>query len=136
MLTGGTRDILDTADLFFPVAAYTVLSAVMSVSSHLAVQRNAFSTAVAAPKVCDGSTSSSIAERLSFATVYTSAKGRQLFLLYPNIGNHVYSYQWQTTTLAPGAASVVESGNDGTVAQTVHSLASIVEASAAETKRY
>ena len=65
----------------------------MSVSSHLAVQRNAFSTAQAAAKVCDGACSASIAERISAVRVATSQKGATAFALLPSITGHAWVYE-------------------------------------------
>lgn len=60
----------------------------MSLSNHLAVQRNAFSTAVAAAKVCDGRTPSSIAERSGFARSSNNQYGEQIIMLIPQIASH------------------------------------------------
>ena len=80
-----------TADVFL-YAVCTVPNAVMSVSSHLAVQRNAFSTAQAAAKVCDGICSASIAERLSNVQIVNSPKGQSAFLLMPSITGHAWTH--------------------------------------------
>lgn len=69
----------------------------MSVNAHLAVQRNAFSTAAAAAKVCDGKVSSSIAERSANAKSYNSPDGEQIFVLMPSIFNHEVRYVGTTT---------------------------------------
>lgn len=74
----------------------------MSLSAHLAVQRNAFSTAVAAPKVCDGATSSSLAERISHAGVFAAQQGSQTFVLIPSICGHILNIR----AAAAGSASV------------------------------
>ena len=65
----------------------------MSVNQHLAVQRNAFSTAAAAAKICDGRVSSSIAERSSRAASYNCALGEQIFILTPHICSHEHVFQ-------------------------------------------
>lgn len=69
----------------------------MSVNAHLAVQRNAFSTAAAAAKVCDGATSASIAERCANAASYNSPDGEQIFILQPSIFGHEVRYVGTTT---------------------------------------
>jgi len=76
----------------------------MSLSAHLAVQRNAFSTAVAAPKVCDGAVGASLAERISNAGIHASEQGQQTFLLMPTICGHVLNINNDTAgtvTLPP-----------------------------------
>lgn len=93
------EDTVDSPeDHILAVAVYTEQPVHMSVSSHLAVQRNAFSTAQAAAKVCDGATSASIAERIACVQVVTSTKGATAFALLPSITGHTWTYSAASTT--------------------------------------
>ena len=92
----------------------------MSVNSHLAVQRNAFSTAAAAAKVCDGAVSSSIAERQSVAVSFASAPGEQILMLMPDITNHYTVWSYRGNGATPEVFSWVQQN-----ANTVHGLEQI-----------
>lgn len=57
----------------------------MSLQSHLAVMRNAFSTATTAPKVPDGKCSHSVGQRNAFSFTKASKEGRITICLEPSI---------------------------------------------------
>lgn len=104
LLVGTVKDLyIVLVTHFIAVELFSVLHVTMSVNAHLAVQRNAFSTAAAAAKVCDGLVSSSIGERQSFAGSYNSQYGEQIFLLVPSITNHVHVFSQQPKGSPPAA---------------------------------
>lgn len=57
----------------------------MSLQSHLAVMRNAFSTATTAPKVPDGKVSSSVGQRNASSFTLNSAEGKITIALTPSL---------------------------------------------------
>lgn len=87
----------------------------MSVNAHLAVQRNAFSTAAAAAKVCDGRVSSSIAERQSNAKSFINEFGEQIFCLTPSIFNHEVRYSTSAATPSSGVVPYDAAGSSPTI---------------------
>lgn len=95
----------------------------MSVSAHLAVQRNAFSTAAAAAKVCDGASSASIAERISNVQIVKSPKGASLFVLLPSIHGHALAYGTPDGAAAAGSAALTIVKTSLSLPATVHGLA-------------
>lgn len=62
-----------------------------TLNQHLALQRNAFSTATTAPKICDGRLSSSTSERQCTSFTNSAADGKMLFMLQPNLINPIIS---------------------------------------------
>lgn len=57
----------------------------MSLQSHLAVMRNAFSTATTAPKIPDGKCSHSVGQRNAFSFTKSSKEGRITIILEPSL---------------------------------------------------
>lgn len=108
-------------------AVFIELNDPMSVSAHLAVQRNAFSTAQAAAKICDGAASSSIAERISTVQIAKSAAGTTAFALLPSITGHAWIYQGSLVNgnpVIPSDGGVLPVNKDNELlANTIHAFA-------------
>jgi hypothetical protein len=96
----------------------------MSVSAHLAVQRNAFSTAQAAAKVCDGAASASIAERISCVQIAKSTNGATAFALLPTITGHAWLYEAANTTASTGSpnSALIAAPTAESFANTIHAF--------------
>lgn len=132
LLIGGIVDILVTAApplvalLLSAAVAFTALPAPMSASAHLAVQRNAFSTAAAAAKVCDGAASASIAERIANVQVESSPDGRSLFVLMPSITHSALIGVQPKGAATTGAVTIGLNAADIKCPPTVHGFAGFI----------
>jgi len=69
-------------------------------SSHIAVQRNAFSTAINGAKICDGKVTSSIGVRFATSTTIDAAGGHIWIALIPSLN---CAYQFTKSTLVKDA---------------------------------
>jgi hypothetical protein len=86
----------------------------MSVNSHLACMRNAFSTACAGPKVPDGRVSASLAMKEAACEVYVFPAGvnKVIFCLMPGlrVGLSIYPIATTTTGTPPVVTTTLQAG--------------------------